>query len=99
MRWRSSMCAAAAVLALSCEPNTGRFPAVANLEQPGAFTPISVNATGPNARYTTFYPSQLGSNGVKHPIVTWGNGALSNPSVYSRLLNHLASHGFVIIAF
>jgi predicted dienelactone hydrolase len=31
-------------------------------------------------------------------VITWGNGTGSNPSLYKVLLNHLASHGFVVIA-
>jgi pimeloyl-ACP methyl ester carboxylesterase len=33
-----------------------------------------------------------------HPIITWGNGTGANPSDYARLLDHLASWGFVVIA-
>jgi len=33
-----------------------------------------------------------------HPLITWGNGTGSTPSLYKVVLNHLASHGFVVIA-
>src|SRR5262249_17787508 len=32
----------------------------------------SVSAYG--GTYTLFYPTNLGANGFKHPILTWGNG-------------------------
>jgi predicted dienelactone hydrolase len=31
-------------------------------------------------------------------VITWGNGTGSTPNLYRALLNHLASHGFVVIA-
>jgi predicted dienelactone hydrolase len=40
----------------------------------------------------------LGESGLCHPVVTWGNGTGSDPSLYGVLLRHLASHGFVVIA-
>ncbi len=45
-----------------------------------------------------FYPTKLGARGVRHPIITWGNGTLADTSKYSYLLRHLASWGFVVIA-
>jgi hypothetical protein len=47
--------------------------------------------------YTLFYPQDLGRDGLKHPFITWGNGATTTPSLFS-LLPLLASHGFVVIA-
>ena len=48
--------------------------------------------------FTLYYPTNLGAGGVRHPIVTWGNGTNAVPSQYSGLLNQLASWGFVVIA-
>jgi hypothetical protein len=45
-----------------------------------------------------FRPTALGQGGVCHPVITWGNGHGTTPSLYSRFLTHLASHGFVVIA-
>ena len=45
-----------------------------------------------------YYPTDLGANGFKHPILTWANGTNALPSQYSYLLTHMASWGFVIIA-
>lgn len=53
---------------------------------------------GPSG-YVLFYPQELGKNGVKHPIVSWGPGALENAGIFSTMLKHLASHGFAVISF
>lgn len=58
----------------------------------GSYTDGSGNA------YDLFYPTQLGANGFKHPILTWGNGTNAVPGQYTGVLDQLASWGFVIIA-
>jgi hypothetical protein len=55
-------------------------------------------ATAFGGSYALFYPSDLGANGFRHPIVTWGNGTAGTPANYTTLLTHLASWGFVVIA-
>ncbi|UFS96643.1 hypothetical protein [Nocardia huaxiensis] len=50
------------------------------------------------AAYDIWYPSELGAGGVRHPIVTWGDGTDARPDQYAYLLEHLASWGFVVIA-
>jgi len=53
---------------------------------------------GAPVAFTMFRPKDLAQTGLCHPVITWGNGTGSNPSLYKVLLNHLASHGFVVIA-
>ena len=53
---------------------------------------------GPRVAYTVFYPTDLGANGVRHPLLTWGNGTGSSPDDYAETLSHLASWGFVVVA-
>jgi hypothetical protein len=48
--------------------------------------------------YNLYYPTQLGAGGMRHPIITWGNGTNATPGQYYGLLNHLASWGFVVVA-
>ena len=48
--------------------------------------------------YELFYPAHLGTNGFKHPILTWGNGTYATPGLYVGILNQLASWGFMVIA-
>lgn len=42
------------------------------------------------------YPTDLGADGVKHPIFVWGTGSGSIPMQYNMHLVRLASHGFVV---
>jgi len=76
---------------------TGTLPAVTDLTKPGPFTPTS--GSGAPSGYVLFYPKELGKDGVKHPIVTWGPGAAENAGSFTTLLNHFASHGFAVISY
>lgn len=48
-------------------------------------------------KFDLYYPTNLGGNGFKHPILTWGNGTKARPGQYDYFLKHLASWGFVIV--
>jgi hypothetical protein len=69
----------------------------ADIGADGPFMQMTVTDTGPDDSYQLSYPVDLGKDGLKHPIVTWGNGAGSTPDQYS-LLQRMATHGFVVIA-
>ena len=85
----------------------GAWPA-ADPSVPGPFATVTENNVGPAAgvgvdggaapMFTLFRPMDLAQGGLCHPVITWGNGTGSTPSLYKVLLNHLASHGFVVIA-
>ncbi|HEY7370556.1 MAG TPA: hypothetical protein VIF57_00150 [Polyangia bacterium] len=85
----------------------GAYPA-ADPSMPGPFATVTENNVGPAAgvgadggaapMFTLFRPMDLQQGGLCHPVITWGNGTGSNPSLYKVLLDHLASHGFVVIA-
>jgi len=85
----------------------GAFPAV-DPSMPGPFATVTENNVGPAAgvgadggaapMFTLFRPMDLKQGGLCHPVITWGNGTGSTPNLYRALLNHLASHGFVVIA-
>jgi len=74
----------------------------------GAFETVTETNVGPAAgmgadggapvAFTLFRPKDLGQGGLCHPVITWGNGTGSSPGLYKVLLDHLASHGFVVIA-
>ncbi|WP_067548695.1 poly(ethylene terephthalate) hydrolase family protein [Nocardia crassostreae] len=70
--------------------------------QPGPWDVTSDIAFGccdsTGASYDIWYPTPLGAGGVRHPIITWGNGTDAVPTQYDYLLRHLASWGFVVIA-
>ncbi|MBN2575510.1 MAG: hypothetical protein JXP73_13180 [Deltaproteobacteria bacterium] len=53
---------------------------------------------GAPVAFTMFRPKDLAETELCHPVVTWGNGTGATPSMYKTLLNHLATHGFVVIA-
>ncbi len=85
----------------------GVFPA-ADPSKAGPFATTTENNVGPTAgvgpdggapvAFTLFRPTDLAQGGLCHPVVTWGNGTGTMPSIYRSLLNQLASHGFVVIA-
>jgi hypothetical protein len=68
---------------------------------------VTENDVGPEAgvagddgtvpKFTLFRPETLSPGGLCHPVVTWGNGTGSTPTLYRSLLGNLASHGFVVI--
>jgi hypothetical protein len=75
---------------------------------PGPFATTTENNVGPAAgvgadggapvAFTLFRPTDLAQGGLCHPVITWGNGTGTTPSIYRVLLSQLASHGFVVIA-
>ena len=71
-----------------------------NVDQPmgpGPFTTTIIKNGGAGTSWV-FYPMEIGRDGCKHPIFNWGPGAGTGPAEYTDHLNHLASHGFVIIS-
>ncbi|MEH6501550.1 MAG: hypothetical protein V7751_19360 [Pseudoalteromonas distincta] len=76
-------------------PGDGSFPPVSDFSRAGSFATTSGNA-GPSC--TIYRPRTLGEQGRRHPIILWGNGTGATPSTYSGLLEHWASHGFVVAA-
>ena len=85
----------------------GPWPA-ADPSVTGPFATTTENNVGPAAgqgadggapvAFTLFRPTDLAQGGLCHPVITWGNGTGTTPSIYRVLLTHLASHGFVVIA-
>jgi len=75
------------------------FPAVpiTMLTSGGSFTVVTKTGVGPSSGFNVYHPRELGQNGLKHPVLTWGNGAATTPDFYP-LLPALAKHGFVVIA-
>ncbi|MCA9665574.1 MAG: hypothetical protein KC503_08295 [Myxococcales bacterium] len=73
-------------------------PATTNFAAAGPFKSASEANVGPGNDFSVTYPTPLGQGGVKHPIITWGNGTGTPTFVYGALLAHLATHGFVVVA-
>jgi hypothetical protein len=47
--------------------------------------------------YTLYYPKNM-VPGQLYPILSWANGTCAKTNGYHALLNHLASHGFIVVA-
>jgi hypothetical protein len=75
----------------------GSLPPVTSVADAGPYEVTILMNTGPNRGWVV-HPKELGKDGVKHPIFTWGAGAGTNASNYRDHLTHWASHGFVIEA-
>ena len=72
------------------------LPPVTSLDARGPFA-VTVDQRGGSNTWI-FRPTNLGQNGVKHPIFVWGTGATSVPRQYTDHFTHVASHGFVVIS-
>ncbi|MFD9887880.1 acetylxylan esterase [Amycolatopsis sp. NPDC059027] len=100
VRWWSGLLAIVTAVGLLTAPaasgsQTG-FPLVdGHWADPGPF-PVTTEAL--DAAHTVYRPTALGENGLKHPVIVWGNGTGATPPIYAGLLRHLASHGFVVAA-
>jgi len=77
-------------------PGGGSLPPVTSVDQDGPYTVTIDQNAGANS--WVFRPTELGKDGVKHPIFVWGTGATSVPSQYTDHFNRVASHGFVVIS-
>jgi len=74
------------------------LPPVTRVDGDGPFATSQDLASGPRGDSGLFYPTELGRDGLKHPIFVWGCGGGSDPSAYAEHMNRVASHGFVAIA-
>jgi pimeloyl-ACP methyl ester carboxylesterase len=99
VRWFVAI-AIAAVVAVTPTTAAAASPIEARYQGDGPWTVTTsvVNDDSGAPIYDLFYPAHLGQGGVRHPIITWGNGSFAVPTQYLGLLNHLASWGFVIVA-
>lgn len=46
---------------------------------------------------TVFFPENAQA-GERFPLLTFGNGTFCSPTFYDELINHVVSHGFVVVA-
>jgi hypothetical protein len=75
------------------------LPSVTDYAAAGPFDVKVISDAGPTGMYYLFRPdTTLGKDGFKHQIAAWGNGVSTTPDQYTKLLSHIASHGFVVIA-
>jgi hypothetical protein len=71
-------------------PAGAELPPVTDYAADGPYAVTSTSA----AQHTIYAPTE----GTDHPIILWGNGTGTTPIVYAPLLEHLASHGFIVAA-
>lgn len=62
--------------------------------RPGHFAGITQTRGGLHCRI--FHPINM--NYGRHPVIIWGNGTYASPAAYRGLLEHWASHGFIVVA-
>ena len=86
---------AAPLTAGAAEESDGAIPSVGTAwGQPGPYD-VKVDI---DVAHTFYYPQDMGQSGERHPVIIWGNGTGAVPGVYSSLLRHWASHGFIVAA-
>lgn len=73
------------------------LPAVADPAVPGPFKVERVDAVEGLSSHSLFVPDDVSSNG-KHPVTIWTNGNSASIDLYLSFLQHIASHGFLVIA-
>lgn len=78
-------------------PAGGTLPPVDSVDGMGPFEVTIEQGQSPGGGWVA-YPSDLGRDGIKHPIFVWGCGGGSQPSQYEDHLRMIASHGFVMEA-
>ncbi|MET8153170.1 hypothetical protein ACIBSW_22535 [Actinoplanes sp. NPDC049668] len=78
------------------EPPGGSLPPVSDVTRPGPFAVTVDQTSGPGDDGWLVRPSNLGQDGLDHPILVWGPGAGSDPAAYEDMLRQWASHGFVV---
>jgi hypothetical protein len=74
----------------------GTLPPVTDVGKAGPYAVTTDGKAGANS--TVWRPTELGKDGVKHPIFVWGTGSTALPSRYNDHFTHVASHGFVVIS-
>jgi len=78
-------------------PTGNAWPSVTDFAAPGPFAIQRETNVGPDAAFDIVRPMQLGEEGRKHPIISWNNGTRYQIDEYQALLDHWASHGFVVM--
>jgi len=73
------------------------WPSVTDFAAPGPFGITRETNVGPDAAYDIVRPMRLGEEGRKHPVISWNNGTVYQIDRYQDLLDHWASHGFVVM--
>ena len=77
------------------QPASGAvLPPVSSTEMDGPFE-SEVDTSGP---HHVWRPTELGKDGLKHPVFVWGTGAGATPDRYNGYFGQFATHGIVVVA-
>jgi hypothetical protein len=83
-------------------PNAPTLPIEQKYYAPGPWAVTATRAIAccdsKGSAFDVWYPTDLGRDDTRHPVVTFGSGWLSTPDRYDYFLRHLASWGFVVVA-
>lgn len=91
-----ALAASALVTPATAAPTAATTVPSSYYEKTGPYPTITKVQGGPD--HTLYYPSNLGANGVQHPVLIWGNGTGASVEEYDFALRHLATWGFVVAA-
>jgi hypothetical protein len=79
----------------AAEPGSS-FPPVDDFGAVGPYETVREAAGG---SCTVYRPSTLGEDGLRHPVIIWGNGTYTpTEAIYASIYRHWASHGFIVAA-
>ncbi|MBN1652234.1 MAG: hypothetical protein JXA30_00500 [Deltaproteobacteria bacterium] len=73
------------------------LPEISDPGREGPFGVIVVNTASGLSTHSLFVPDDVGLNG-KNPAVVWTCGNGGTTAIYASFLDHLASHGFLVVA-
>jgi hypothetical protein len=84
-------------------PVNQTLPPTDDYTKPGPYKTTVTANTGPGSNYTIYRPDPLGQGGFVHSPIIFGPGILTSCApggllnIYTTILNHFSSHGFVTI--
>jgi hypothetical protein len=75
-------------------PGISILPPVDSTAEDGPFE-TEVDSSGP---HYVWRPTEMGKDGLKHPVFVWGTGAGATPDRYNEYFYRFATHGIVVIS-
>ncbi|HKP57175.1 MAG TPA: hypothetical protein VJV78_10655 [Polyangiales bacterium] len=73
----------------------GTLPAVMSVKDMGPYA-VTIEMNEADGGGWVAHPTEMGKDGVKHPIFLWGCGGGSQPTQYTDHMKLVASHGFIM---
>ncbi len=66
--------------------------------QPTGVKTITYEKNGDVEKQIVYYPAELETGNKTYPIVSWANGTMCTPDLYTELLKEIADGGYIVIA-